>query len=119
MNKRRNQHKHSYNNENDRKYIYPVYQKNRENCGWSNWSVIEIEKYPCRDLNEAVELFGNLNKVIPTRTHEEYRSDNRTAANERSKICYENNTDVIAERHKKYILKNRKKAENKKKYYEK
>ena len=127
LNKRRNQHKHSCNNENDRKYNYPVYQKIRENCGWSYWSVIEIEKYPCKDYNEAgarerffIEQLGTLNKVIPTRTHEEYRSDNRTAANERSKIYYENNTEVIAEKQKKYTEQNKKKiAERRKIHYEK
>ena len=25
----------------------------RENEGWNNWSMIEIEKYPCNDKNEA------------------------------------------------------------------
>ena len=25
----------------------------RENGDWNNWSMIEIEKYPCNDDNEA------------------------------------------------------------------
>ena len=41
-----------------------------------NWSMLEIEKYPCKDRNEAqvrerywIEtLNANLNKQVPTRT---------------------------------------------------
>jgi hypothetical protein len=26
-----------------------VYSTIRENGGWNNWSMVEIEKYPCKD----------------------------------------------------------------------
>ena len=27
----------------------------RDNGGWQNWSMIEIEKYPCNDQQEATK----------------------------------------------------------------
>jgi len=30
-----------------------LYQMIRENGGWENWEMIEIEKYSCKDVNEA------------------------------------------------------------------
>ena len=46
----------------------------RENEGWNNWSMIEIEKYPCNDKNEACArerywyelLNANMNTYCPT-----------------------------------------------------
>lgn len=34
-------------------YDSKVYKMIRENGGWSEWSMIEIEKYPCSDSNEC------------------------------------------------------------------
>jgi hypothetical protein len=30
-------------------YDFRVYSTIRENGGWNNWSMVEIEKYPCKD----------------------------------------------------------------------
>ena len=46
----------------------------RENGNWNNWSMIEIEKYPCNDDNEARSrerywyevLNANMNSQCPT-----------------------------------------------------
>ena len=51
--KRKSRHKHSCYNSNCKEYNYKVYQFIRDNGGWTNWSMIEIEKYPCNDGNEA------------------------------------------------------------------
>jgi hypothetical protein len=62
-----------------------VYQCIRDNGGWINWSMIEIEKYKCNDKYEAEkreryyieDMKATLNQTIPTRTDLEYKADNR------------------------------------------
>ena len=44
---------HKYNTNNDNTKDFKVYEFIRNNGGWDNWSMIEIEKYPCRDGQEA------------------------------------------------------------------
>jgi hypothetical protein len=34
-------------------YNRKVYRTIRDNGGWAEWSIIELEKYPCKDKNEA------------------------------------------------------------------
>jgi hypothetical protein len=80
-------HKNNCSNENSSKYTYPVYKFIRENGGWNNWDMIEIEKVTCNDRNEASkkerhwikELAATLNKQIPTRTTKEYYEVNKNA----------------------------------------
>ena len=57
--RRKSEHKTSCNNEKHKEYNDKKYQYIRENGGWNEWLMIEIEKYPCNDGNE-------------TRTREEY-----------------------------------------------
>ena len=66
-------HKYKCNNENDEKYNLKVYKYIRENGGWDNFTMIEIEKYPCKDGNEAKarerywheKLNSSLNAFLP------------------------------------------------------
>jgi hypothetical protein len=52
--RRKQSHKSHCTNEKDKKkYDFKVYKTIRENGGWDNYSMIEIEKYPCKDANEA------------------------------------------------------------------
>ncbi len=51
--KRKQNHKHSCIQITDKHYNYKIYTSIRANGGWINWSMIEIEKYPCLDANEA------------------------------------------------------------------
>jgi hypothetical protein len=56
-----------------------IYNFIREQGGWNNWSMIEIEKYPCLDGNEArkrerywfEQLKANLNVCYPNRSTKE------------------------------------------------
>ena len=103
--KRKNVHKYDCNNEKAKGYNYKVYQIIRENGGWDNWSMIEIEKYPCNDGNELrarermkyEELKGNMNIRIPNRSqkecNEEYYKNNKEKLKKRSKIYREENTN--------------------------
>ena len=77
--KRKNQHK-TLSKTSDL-LLYSTIRKNGE---WNNWEMIEIEKFPCNDKNEAtarerhyVELYkANLNNYTPNRTYKEWKIDN-------------------------------------------
>ena len=50
--KRKYKHKSACNNVKDKDYNYNIYKYIRENGGFSNWDMIEIEKHSCNDKNE-------------------------------------------------------------------
>jgi len=50
---RKYNHKSDCNNEKSKNYNLKIYTFIRNNGGWFNWSMIEIEKWPCMDRNEA------------------------------------------------------------------
>ena len=50
---RKSQHKSNCLNENSKEYHSKKYQYIRDNKGWDEWNMIEIEKYPCNDKREA------------------------------------------------------------------
>jgi hypothetical protein len=79
--RRKQAHKDRCHNEKGEKYNLKVYKIIRENGGWNNYSMIEIEKYPCIDENEASarerewfeRLNSNLNTNVPYRNRQECR----------------------------------------------
>ena len=97
--KRKNQHKSDCNNPNSKSYNHYVYQFIRDNRGWENWDMVEIEKYNCNDRLEACkrerywveELKATLNKNLPSRTSKEY-----------SKEYYIENKAKLIEKQRKY-----------------
>ena len=124
---RKYDHKSTCYNENSKSYNYNFYKTIRENGGLSNWDMIEIEKYPCKDANEArtrerywIELLKpSLNTEIPNRTNQEYREDMKEILAEKKKEYREKNKETIAEKKKEYANKNKEKiAEKQKEYYE-
>ena len=120
---RKSQHKKNCNNSNSKDYNIPLYKFIREHSGWENFSMIEIEKYPCTDGNEARAreryyfdlLNANLNKMRPLRTEDErkqyhkefkqrekckekdkiYREEHKNEINEKMKIYRDNNKEKI------------------------
>ena len=94
---RKKSHKNSCNYENQKNYNSYVYKFIRENGGWDNWDMIELEKYPCNDRNEKdkrerfwlEELKASLNCFIPSRTKKEWYEKNKKEKNEKSRIYYE------------------------------
>ena len=106
-------HKYRCNNENNPAYNRSVYKYIRENGGWDKFIMIEIEKYPCNDSNEArarerywyEELNAKLNTRRPVCTNEEYT--------EYQKQYRENNRDSIAEYQNQYRENNRKRLTEK------
>jgi hypothetical protein len=87
-----------------------LYKTIIENGGWGNFSMIEIEKYPCNDSNEArareryyIELLNcTLNNIIPTRTPKEYRMTNKKIIDEYHKNYRTTNKELINEKSRQY-----------------
>jgi len=81
MTKRKCCHKSACNNEKDKAHNLKIYQIIRENGGWSNWAMLLVEKFPCKDKYEACkrerevyeELEAKMNMVIPYLTQEEHK----------------------------------------------
>jgi hypothetical protein len=104
--KRKYKHKSDSTNEKSTKQNYKLYKTINDNGGWYNFDIVEIEKYPCLDGNEArareryyCELLNvNLNTLVPNRTVEEYRIQEQ----EKIKLCQktwkQNNKEYVKER---------------------
>ena len=100
--RRKSTHKRTCCNEKCKGYYTKVYKIIRDNGGWSEWTMLEIEKYPCNDSNEArkreeywrCELNARLNSVRAFTTEEQ-----------RKQIAKQY-TIKIAEEKKKYKLDN-------------
>ncbi len=115
--RRKNRHKSNCNNENCEHYNLKVYKTIRENGGMSEWSMFEIEKYPCNDKREAearerywFEFYkAKLNSMTMFTTPEERK--------EKQKKYKLENADKLSEKNKKYYLKNSKKAKQYSKQY--
>jgi len=108
--KRKCQHKCACNNENDNKYQLKVYKIIRDNGNWDNWDMIEIEKYPCNDANEArarerywyETLNATMNICVPNRTHKEYKQTEKYKEYNKQyiKVYYEINKEKLNKRKK-------------------
>lgn len=124
---RKSNHKSSCNNAKGKDYNLYVYQFIRENGGWNNWDIIEIERYSCSDKQELhkrerfyVEtLEAKLNSHIPTRTDKEWKEENKEKLLDYQKKYYEENKEKILDYQKEYCEENKEKiAEHQKQYYE-
>jgi hypothetical protein len=108
--RRKYEHKQSCNNETSKGYNFYVYQFIRDNGGWINWSMIEIEKIYCIDSNDAlknerkyIELLGaTLNKILPTRTKTEWTETNKDHIKEYQEQYRESNKERLNEYNKEY-----------------
>ena len=85
MTMRKYSHKSICHNEKSKYYNRKIYQIIRQTGGWSNWSMILVEKFPCRDKHEACkrereifeELDAKMNIVKPYITQEEIKLYNK------------------------------------------
>jgi hypothetical protein len=119
--RRKQCHKDRCHNEKGKYYNTKVYTTIRENGGWINWTMIEIEKYPCRDDNEARAkerewyeiLISNLNTYCPQRSNEE----NKNRSSFMQKQRYENNREEAISIQSQYRKDNREDILIKKKLY--
>jgi hypothetical protein len=107
---RKRQHKCNTNNPNSKLYNLKVYEFIRENGGWTNWSMVLVEYFPCNDELEArarerfwyENLNGSLNSQYPNRSVKEYYNDNKNIIKNKHKIYNENKKEQIAEYQKEY-----------------
>jgi hypothetical protein len=112
---RKSTHKTSCCNINDKAYNYKVYKMIRDNGGWDEWEMLEIEKYACNDVNEArtrerywYELYNaNLNSRLPISSQKEYCKKNKDAINQMVVKWKIQNREKINENSKKYREKNK------------
>lgn len=82
---------------------YKIYQIIRNNGDWENWTMVQIEEYPCANGNEArarerywyEQLNATLNAIKPIRTEGEINE------------YYEKNKDHILEIRKNYYIENK------------
>jgi len=132
--RRKHTHKSSCYNQNNRAYIHKKYEYIRNNGGWKEWLMLEIEKYPCNDHNEANAreeywrrtLTPNLNALKCHRTPEDndeygkkYYEDNKEEIAKKYKIYRDENIDKINEQRQGYRDTHKvEKAEADKKYRE-
>jgi hypothetical protein len=125
--KRKNAHKTCCNNQNDKSHNFKVYQMIRQNGGWDNWSIVEIEKFCCKDGNEAKarerywleSLNSNMNTRIPNRSNSEYYQANKTTICEKQLAYYHANREKKSEYKYAYYQANKEKfTENNKAYYQ-
>jgi len=101
--KRKYNHQYACNHLRHVSHMYYVYQFIRMHGGFDNWSMIEIEKYPCKDRFEASKqerywvetLKATLNGTLPGRTRQEY--GRKHYKQNRDTICAKNNTKFICE----------------------
>jgi len=88
----------------------PIYQTIRENGGWDNWSMIEIETLECskeearmRERHWCETLNADLNMIRPIISEDELREGVR----ERSNNHYQENIEEIRARHNAYNTRNK------------
>jgi hypothetical protein len=117
FNQRKNSHKSTCNNDNNKKHNLKIYKIIRENGNWDNWKMIEIEKHPCEDAHEASarERFyyeqqnSTLNSQIPLRTKEEYIIENKEKMKENRRLYQINNKEKLSIKKKEYYENNNEK----------
>ncbi len=119
--KRKGDHKRHCNSN----HHYKVYQFIKDNGGWDNFDMIEIEKFPCKDGNEArarerywyEQLSSNLNMIKPLITEDriEYKKQqdknynklNKESIAAKKKITQQLNKISIAVKKKEYYESNK------------
>lgn len=114
--KRRGQHKEACNNPNSKKHNRRVYTFIRENDGWNNWSVIEIEKYEAKDGEDLRKRerywIERLKATLNSHRAILYRQEFLEISRERDRKRYEKEKEHRAEYAKNYYKKNKEKIDS-------
>jgi len=130
---RKNSHKTSCCNENDKKYNQYVYKFIRNNGGFDNWSMIQIEERNCKNKRdaEAIEhywietLASKLNSNKPYAMCKEepqlykkcWYEEKKEEILEKAKENYQENKELILEKAKQYAQENKEKITEYQKQY--
>ena len=126
--KRKNNHKRGCTKENNKEYDLKKNQYIRVNGGWDNWIMVEVEKFPCNDGNEArareehwrSHFNSQLNAIRAYRTEEqkkEQKKERYEQNKDKRKERYENNKDKILEQRKERYENNKDKILEQQKEY--
>ena len=119
--------RHKYNCNDIKCKDIKLYKFINENGGWNNFKMLEIEKFPCNDKNEArtreqywIDFYkSELNSRKAINTPQEYYQENKEKIAEYHKKYANENKEIIAEKSKEYREENKEKlTEKKKEYYE-
>jgi hypothetical protein len=113
--RRKQSHKRRCTNEKDKKYNYKIYKMIRENQGWENFTMVEIEKFPCENVFEACKreryyyelLNSTLNSRFPQRSIKEWSIANKEIISLKSKKYCKDNKNKIAIRCKEWYQNNK------------
>jgi hypothetical protein len=122
--KRKNKHKSCC----DTNSSYKIYEIIRDNGGWKNWTMLEIEKFSCKDGNESrtrerywlEQLQATLNTILPIATEEDteesrkkylekYKAEHVKEIKQYHANNYIENKEQIDARNKKYREENKEK----------
>jgi hypothetical protein len=114
---RKTTHKNNCRNEKGKEYNTKVYTTIRANGGWENYTMVEVQKYPCKDATEArikerewfETLQARLNTISPQRSlsNEEYYFANRERILTRVHSYADSHKPEISERGKSYKKKHK------------
>ena len=122
MRVRKTQHISMYNNINCKDYNDKKYVTIRENGGWNNWEMVEVEKFPCDNckekrireqywINKSEKTLNMIRSYIAPEDIKEQRKDyyqnNKEEIKEKVKQYANNNKEKIKVRGKKYREKNK------------
>jgi len=112
---RKSNHKSKCNSENDKNYNSNIYKCIRANGGWNNWTMSEIEKFPCKDSLEArsrerywcEQFHATLNSNKPYLTVNEIKEYHTEYNKEYIKDYYQSNKNYFTEYNAEYRLNNK------------
>ena len=132
--KRKYQHHHNCTNPQNKHYNLFVYDFIRNNGGWDNWDMIEVEKFSCKDIYEATkrerywyeDLKATLNVNTPIITAEErkdycktymikYREEHKEEIEQKQKEYNKTHKEEIKHYNKEYRKNNREQLNEQKK----
>ena len=96
--RRKNEHKKSCNNDKHKDHNAKKYQYIRANGGWNECNMIEIEKFPCNDGNEARgreeywrshfnAQLNTLRAYIPEEQRKEYYKEQAKQYHKKKVVC--------------------------------
>lgn len=108
--KRKRQHKCGCQKESGEGYNYLLYQTIRDNGGWTNWSMVPLEEYPCENKTQQRireqywinSLKPELNMKSAHATKGEYYQKHAEEIKERSRVRRETHAEELKEYQKEY-----------------
>jgi hypothetical protein len=123
--KRKYNHKSSCCNVNHKNYNFYVYRFIRDNGGWENWHMIEVEKYVAIDKHDAhrrerevmESLNATLNKSTPFLTPDESIERKRNSCKTIMYKKYNTDEEYRTKKHLYYIQNKEIRKEYQKQYY--